>query len=355
MSVPTIEVADYAALPAQPLISVHMLAYRHEATLARAIDSVVKQKLDVPFELIIAEDHSPDHTLAIALEYQRRYPSIIRVLHADSNVGMMANVERMIGATRGSLVAVCEGDDFWLADNKLQLQLDIMRDRPRCALVFHAANVVDHETGRVLTIHRRSLYSRIFSTREVILGDGGLIPTASILVRHEAIVNQPPWQHDAPVGDYPLVLRAAFIGEVVYIDRVMSAYRVNQIHSWSSAHHATLQHRLEYAQKIDCMLAAFSAWSDHAFDREAKRMASKYYSDVVATAGGAGTLRREIFTRYREKMHGLDLWVAWYAAATGRTVPRAKALARKIGTLARLIGVHFKARRVELPPRDAAR
>jgi len=354
MTTITIEVADYASLPAQPLISVHMLAYRHEATLARAIEGVVNQKLNASFELIIAEDRSPDRTLAIALEYQQRYPSIIRVLHAETNVGMMANVTRMIAATRGTLVAVCEGDDFWLADDKLQLQLDIMHDRPNCSLVFHAANVVDHETGHVIEVHRRSLHSRIFSTSEIVLGDGGLIPTASILVRREAIIDQPSWQRDAPVGDYPLALRAASIGEVVYVDRVMSAYRVNQAHSWSSAHYATLDHRLKYAQKIDGMLSEFSAWSSHAFDREAGIMASKYYSDVVATASGDSSLRREIFAGYKGKMRGLDLLLAWYAARTGRIVPRAKALARKIGTLARLIGAHFKARRVVLLPRNDA-
>src|SRR3569623_2867132 len=88
------EISDDAVMSVQPVVSVFMLAYRHERFIAQAITSVVTQICDFPFEMIIAEDCSPDGTLRIALEYQRRYPRIIRVLTADRYVVMIANSER---------------------------------------------------------------------------------------------------------------------------------------------------------------------------------------------------------------------------------------------------------------------
>lgn len=117
-----------------PIVSVLMMAYQHEAFLKRAIDSVVGQRTDFPFELIIAEDCSPDRSLDIAREYQSRYPEIIRILTADTNVGMQKNCWRMYARVRGEFIAFCDGDDFWNTSDKLQKQVDLMRRTPECIL-----------------------------------------------------------------------------------------------------------------------------------------------------------------------------------------------------------------------------
>jgi glycosyltransferase involved in cell wall biosynthesis len=98
------EISDPAVLAAQPLVSVLMLAYRHEPFIAAAIQSVVDQRMNFPVELVIAEDCSPDGTLKIALEYQRRYPNLIRVLTDDRNVGMHANAQLHCNVRRRRLL-----------------------------------------------------------------------------------------------------------------------------------------------------------------------------------------------------------------------------------------------------------
>lgn len=54
-----------------PLVSVKMITYNHAPFIAQAIDCVLQQKTNFPFELIIGEDCSTDGTREIVFEYQK--------------------------------------------------------------------------------------------------------------------------------------------------------------------------------------------------------------------------------------------------------------------------------------------
>src|SRR3546814_13555493 len=84
-----------------PLGSVLMITYNHAEYLAEAIEGVLNQECDFPFELIIGEDASKDATLEVALDYQKRFPDIIRVVYATQNVGGNSNSRRIFKLDRG--------------------------------------------------------------------------------------------------------------------------------------------------------------------------------------------------------------------------------------------------------------
>lgn len=120
------EVSDPTRLTANPLVSVLMITYNHAEYLGEAIEGVVNQRCDFPFELVIGEDASTDETLQVALEYQRRFPELIRVVRSDRNVGMNPNAVRIFERARGKYVSYCEGDDFWCAPDKLARQVALI-------------------------------------------------------------------------------------------------------------------------------------------------------------------------------------------------------------------------------------
>ena len=126
---PWVEHSDSVVHDIQPLVSVLMIVYNHGLWLAQAIESIVMQQCDFPFELIIGDDASTDASLQIALEYQTRHPGVIRVLHGGPNIGMNANSRRVRAAARGEFLAWCEGDDYWCDANKLALQANILLNR----------------------------------------------------------------------------------------------------------------------------------------------------------------------------------------------------------------------------------
>jgi glycosyltransferase involved in cell wall biosynthesis len=103
-----------------------MITYNHEAYIAEAIEGVLTQQTDFPIELVIGDDCSTDQTREICLEFQARFPQIIRVLPEAANVGMMPNLVRTLLNCRGKYVALCEGDDYWTDPAKTKLQLEFL-------------------------------------------------------------------------------------------------------------------------------------------------------------------------------------------------------------------------------------
>lgn len=147
VDIPCIETSEPSCLCRNPVVSVNMITYNHEAFIREAIEGVLMQKTDFEYELVIGEDTSQDKTLEICLEYQKKYPDKIRVLWWHENVTRMripagANWERVQCRCRGEFVAYCEGDDYWTDDTKLQRQVDVLRRNPGLSMCCHQFHVL---------------------------------------------------------------------------------------------------------------------------------------------------------------------------------------------------------------------
>jgi glycosyltransferase involved in cell wall biosynthesis len=138
-----VEVSDPAVTSVQPLVSVKMITYNHEPHIAKAVEGVLMQETDFPFELVIGEDCSTDRTREIVLEYQRKRPDVIRVIAWNRNAGGKRNGRKVIECLRGKYIAPCDGDDYWTHPKKLQMQVDIMEADPKVGLVHGGADTYD--------------------------------------------------------------------------------------------------------------------------------------------------------------------------------------------------------------------
>lgn len=226
------EIADAAVTIIKPLVSVLMVTYNHSAYLAEAIEGVVSQKADFSIELIIGEDCSTDNSRAIALEYQRRYPHIIRVVYSNQNVGGCQNLTRCFAKVRGEFVAYCEGDDYWHDPLKLQKQVDFMRANPDYAAVHSDYDRIIYTFGswrRVTAINHSKrekipqgdIYIQLLNSKAKITSCTFM--GRSSLLRHHASskVNS----HSYPVGDLPIKLHMSKLGKIGYIDESLGTYR----------------------------------------------------------------------------------------------------------------------------------
>ena len=69
--IPCQEISDPAVLSKNLLVSVKMITYNHAPYIAQAIEGVLQQRTNFPFELVIGEDCSTDGTREIVFEYQK--------------------------------------------------------------------------------------------------------------------------------------------------------------------------------------------------------------------------------------------------------------------------------------------
>jgi glycosyltransferase involved in cell wall biosynthesis len=201
------------------MVSVSMITYNHEKFIAEAIESIVMQKTSFPFELVIGEDCSTDNTRAICIEYQKKYPDIIRLRLPETNQGMMLNWISNIESGRGKYIALCDGDDYWTDPCKLQRQFDYMEANPDFALCSHSVyTLLCGHLDENIGMERDELV-----TEDIILKDWGLL-TASIFFRKDAH-KTPDWYYTVKNGDYALQLIVSLSGKIKFLPEYMAVYR----------------------------------------------------------------------------------------------------------------------------------
>lgn len=229
------EISDPSKLVKKPLVSVLMLAYNHENYLAEAILGVISQKCDFEFELIIGEDASNDGTRKVAIEFQKQYPEIIRIIYSDHNIGMNANSFRIFCQARGEYVAYCEGDDFWCASDKLARQIEIIRDNPEIGIVHTDWTRAQFLNGKWIFDLKKSVHRRV--SDKYLYGDlhatwyfPKILRTCTILLRKgtmEEWYSSGIMDEKYHFGDSVLAAYITSRWKVGYVPSVMAVYRVS--------------------------------------------------------------------------------------------------------------------------------
>ncbi|WP_375740596.1 glycosyltransferase family 2 protein [Pseudomonas boanensis] len=223
----------------KPVVSVVCLTYNQDKYIEDAIRGFLIQRTSFPFEVIIHDDASTDSTAQKILEYKERYPNIIKPVIQAENQYSKAPFSVMSEAFKvasGEYVAICEGDDFWIDELKLQSQFSMMKQNPEIKICFHAC----HETGggRVKQLLKRFLLypkkAGVIDAKEVIRNGGGYVPTASIFLKRTEFMNFPGWFAACPVGDYLLQIILANPGGALFSPKVMCVYRKFAEGSWSA-------------------------------------------------------------------------------------------------------------------------
>ena len=134
----------------EPLLSVLFITYNHERYIKQSLDSVLSQKTNFFFEVVVGEDCSTDSTRELLCGYRDRYPDKIRLLFRERNFGRPTlNVYETAMECRGKYIATLEGDDFWTDPLKLQKAVDHLEAHPEHSACANPALLVG-EDGKEL-------------------------------------------------------------------------------------------------------------------------------------------------------------------------------------------------------------
>lgn len=216
----------------KPLVSVIMITYGHEKYIEEAIRGVFLQKTNFPFELIISNDKSPDSTDEIVKNIIKYAPENISVKYIQhpENIGMLPNFISTLKIATGKYIAVCEGDDYWTDENKLQKQIDFLEKNEDFTLTFHNVFIRNGETLRADLDYEKRLSSKnVYTIND--LSKGNFIHTLSVVFRNMEI-EFPEWYYTSFLGDYPIWLWLSKKGKIKYFPEKMGVYREN-VGVWS--------------------------------------------------------------------------------------------------------------------------
>ena len=267
-----------------PLLTVAVISYNHENYIAEALDGILMQETDFPFEVIVNDDCSTDNTVKILEAYAKKYPTIIKlILQKENQYSKGVKMETLLfEKAAGKYVAICEGDDYWIDPHKLQIQLDEMRKVENCQMSFHSAiDIWEDKSKKDEITTKQAKGNRLFSASDVVRGGGGFCPTASLIFEKEAVENLPEWFDKTPFSDYFLQIFGSLKGGALYIDRPMSVYRRNAAGSWSISEMLAIGTREKQSEKMIAALNDMDRYFEKKFHSEIKKMESDWCLDMA--------------------------------------------------------------------------
>ena len=275
--------------PILPMVSVLMITYNHAPYIAQALDSILAQERDFDLEIVIGEDCSTDHTRAIVLDYQRRYPDIVRPLLPSRNIGAMNNQIQVMEACRGRYVAILEGDDYWTDASKLQRQVAYLESHPTAALVFTDCVVINEQGDVIEENHVPAKYRHGFTLNELLRE---YCPPALTVLYRNVIPTMPVEFRHVINGDYVLFALLGQHGTIDYLAGSTAHYRRHTGGVWS----LTSQER-QFHSNLTTKLAMLSYFGP-AHQKVIMQAVNWYYVYLLSLLWQQGR-RTEFWSLYR--------------------------------------------------------
>lgn len=216
-------------------LSVSIITYNHEKFIAHAIESVLMQKTDFKYELLIGEDDSSDRTRDIVKKYAEKYPDKIRlflndrknVIYINGHATGKWNMINTLKNARGKYIALLDGDDYWTDAYKLQKQVDFLESKPDFVICCHnSKHIYLHKPKRAR--YRRpdkSAQTKDVLTIEDQIRDVASSYHTSSVVYRNGLLEIPEFYMQIESGDIALFTMLAQFGKIKYLDEVMSVYR----------------------------------------------------------------------------------------------------------------------------------
>ena len=221
----------------EPILTVICLTYNHGKYIRKALEGFVNQKTKYDYKVLVHDDASTDNTPVIIQEFADKYPDIIVPILQKENQyskGVAITNTFILPRLEGKYVAICEGDDYWCDENKLQTQIDYLENNPDCSFCGHNTEVIDVEGNCVKKHQNKCTKDCDYSVQDIIENGGGaLIHTSAFVYRKEYQFNFPKEFRLKRVSDYPLSIYLATCGRVHYFGKVMSKYRTMTPGSWT--------------------------------------------------------------------------------------------------------------------------
>ncbi len=212
----------------KPLLTVCLITYNQVKYVRQAIDTILDQKVNFSWELVIADDYSTDGTREIIQEYKERHPQRINLILQEKNVGPEENWLKLLSYPKSKYLIYTEGDDYFTDSAKLQKQVDYLETHKTVALCFHPTKVIYEDKSRpdeIFPSAEQRHNKNILDLKDLLRAN--FMETNSVMYRWRFSNGdiKEVFPKNLMPGDWFLHILHAEQGKIGLIDEVMSVYR----------------------------------------------------------------------------------------------------------------------------------
>ena len=211
-------------------VSVVMLTYFHEDYLEQAINSVLDQKGDIIYEIIISDDHSTDNTRSIIESYYRQYPNVIVPIYNNHTIGIPANMYQALEHCTGECITFLSGDDYWVDNDKLLEQYSFLKKNCQYFSVLTGVEARNNSGEVLYQMPKANARDRVFTLTDYLKGME--FPTHGLMMRN-IMTKEDGKQYfsfirtaSSTVDDLTICILVLMKSHSYILDRISCVYRV---------------------------------------------------------------------------------------------------------------------------------
>ena len=225
----------------KPLVAVFMVTYNHASFIARSIESVLSQNTTFNFQLFIGEDFSSDKTGTLCKQYADQHPDKVKLFCREKNLGVFENANLLFGACLASgakYIAMLEGDDCWISNDKLQQQIMYMEQHDDCVGSYHNTDFL-YANGDLKAMFKKMPETMLLDD---VIGKYSPFHTTSFVFRSKHFC-RPSWFKEIHSVDLAMYMWHAQFGYFKGFNETWSLYRIHESGLTAGKEHNEFYHQ----------------------------------------------------------------------------------------------------------------
>lgn len=210
-------------------ISILLSTYNGGKYLKEQLDSILSQSFN-DFKVLVRDDGSTDNTVAILKEYEKMYPTKIKLIKDDGgNLRSTRSFMRLLENSDSEYVMFCDQDDVWLEDKieiTLKKMLEIEKenlDKP--ALVHTDLYIYENEKKNkyVKFMEYQKLNYRFDTLNRLFMQN--IVTGCTMMINKKGIKKISDIPKEALMHDWWAAIVVSAFGKIGFVNRATILYR----------------------------------------------------------------------------------------------------------------------------------
>ena len=146
-------------------VAVVVTTYNHANYVEQLVDSILAQTVGHLIKIYISDDASSDATPDKLRLLEKKFPNSVFIRCRSENVGAGRNFVELFQMCEEPFVVFCDGDDYWLDERKVEIQLSLLKKQSGVIGVSHGVvsnlsnqplhrTAIDTNSSELITFYR---------------------------------------------------------------------------------------------------------------------------------------------------------------------------------------------------------